>query len=114
MTELKDMPDLLLVPADKAELLYGIAPGKCKQEYLAICQDSLRADEIWLIEAVDYDSADEIEGFAKMHLDQKLKELKDYLPDQYNIVQKAKIIRNSNYVILLVSPAVNELTELLN
>ena len=113
MTEINDMPDMLLLPADKAELLYGIDPDICIQEFLAICQDSLRADEIWLIEAVDNNSAGRIEEYAKMHIDQKSKELKNYLPDQYNVMQKAKLIRNGNYVILLISPAVDELMALL-
>ena len=113
MTEINDLPEMLLLPADKAELLYGIDPEICRQEFLAICQDSLRADEIWLIEAVDNNSAGRIEEFAKMHIEQKSKELKNYLPDQYNVMQKAKLIRNGNYVILLISPAVNELAALL-
>ena len=49
MTALTDMPDMVVVPNDKGEFLFGIAPGDCKQEIVAICQDSLLADELWLI-----------------------------------------------------------------
>ena len=58
MTALTDMPDMVVVPNDKGEFLFGIAPGDCKQEIVAICQDSLLADELWLIEATDQEAAD--------------------------------------------------------
>ena len=103
------MPEMLLVPANKAEMLFGIAEGDCTAAFTAICQDSLLADEIWLIDAKDSAAADRIESLAKMRLEQKASELKNYLPEQYSVVQQGKLIRQENRVALIVSPIVEKL-----
>jgi len=113
MTALTDMPDMVVVPNDKGEFLFGIAPGDCKQEIVAICQDSLLADELWLIEATDQEAADRIEALARNRLQQKAAELENYLPEQYQVVQQAQLSREGNCVVLLISPLAKELAELL-
>ena len=97
-------PGMLQVPAEKCVFLYGIAQEDCKQQVVAICEDSLRADEYWLIEAVDAAAADRIEALAQTRLAQKADELESYLPEQYEVVKQAKLLRRGNCVILLVSP----------
>ena len=113
MTALTDMPGMVVVPNDKGEFLFGIAPGDCKQEIVAICQDSLLADELWLIEATDQEAADRIEALARNRLQQKAAELENYLPEQYQVVQQAQLSREGNCVVLLVSPLAKELAKLL-
>ncbi len=113
MTALTDMPDMVVVPNDKGEFLFGIAPGDCKQEIVAICQDSLLADELWLIEATDQEAADRIEALAQNRVQQKAAELENYLPGQYQVVQQAQLSREGNCVVLLVSPLAKELAKLL-
>ena len=113
MTALTDMPDMVVVPNDKGEFLFGIAPGDCKQEIVAICQDSLLADELWLIEATDQEAADRIEALAQNRVQQKAAELENYLLGQYQVVQQAQLSREGNCVVLLVSPLAKELAKLL-
>ena len=113
MTAVSDMPDMVVVPNDKGEFLFGIAPEDCKQEILAICRDSLLADELWLIEARDKEAADRIEALAQNRLQQKAAELENYLPEQYQVVQQAQLSREGNCVVLLVSPLAKELAGLL-
>ena len=107
------MTALTDVPNDKGEFLFGIAPGDCKQEIVAICQDSLLADELWLIEATDQEAADRIEALAQNRVQQKAAELENYLPGQYQVVQQAQLSREGNCVVLLVSPLAKELAKLL-
>ena len=113
MTAVSDMPDMVVVPNGKGEFLFGIAPEDCKQEILAICRDSLLADELWLIEARDKEAADRIEALAQNRLQQKAAELENYLPEQYQVVQQAQLSREGNCVVLLVSPRAKELAKLL-
>ena len=112
MLAAEETPAMVLVPPDKGELLFGIPADACVQNVTAICQDSLRADEIWLIEAKDEAAAGQIESLAKARIEQKASELKDYLPEQYAVVQKARVIRRGNTVALMISPAAEELAKL--
>ena len=113
MTAAEGMPEMLVVPAEKAVTFFGIAQEDCAQAVTAICQDSLRADELWLVEAVDDAAAGRIAELAQARLDQKSSELKSYAPEQYEIVQSAKLIRDGRCVVLIVSPMADKLAELL-
>ena len=113
MLETEGMPDMLTVPADQAEYIFGIMQSDCSGAITAICADSLQADELWLVDAVDSAAADRIETLAKERLAQKGEETRDYLPDQYLIVQKGRVIRSGDRVCLLVSPQIDKLAELL-
>ena len=109
---LDQTPEMLVVPPEKCALLFGIEQEDCAQQVVAICADSLLADECWLIEAVDRAAADRIETLAKTRLEQKASELKSYLPEQYEVVKQAKLLRQGTCVILLVSPQADKLAGL--
>ena len=111
MLETGLVPDMVVVPPEKGEFYFGIAPSDCRQEITAICQNSLLADEIWLIEANDAKSAGQIEELAKARLTQKGEELKSYAPDQYKVVQEAKLLKSGSCVMLIVSPEAEKLQE---
>jgi hypothetical protein len=113
LTTVEDMPTMVVVPEDKAEVLLGIDPEECKQLITAICQDSLRADEIWLVQANDESSAKEIMELANNRIAQKSAELENYNPEQYKIVQQAKVYTSGNYVILIVSPLADTLVSMM-
>lgn len=85
----------------------GLDFAKCKQAVVYVCSDGLRADEIWLIEANDAQTAAQIETLARTRLERKGEESITYSPEQYEVVQKAAVIRNGNYVALVVSPDVD-------
>ena len=114
LSSAEGMNELVSVPAEKGLIFFGIDPADCVQEITAICTDSLLADELWLIEAKDEAAAQRIEALAKQRLAQKGEELKSYLPEQYKAVEMAKLERRGTYVILLVSPAVDRLSALVN
>lgn len=113
LMETEGMPEMITVPADVAETLLGIAPADCKQAVAAICQISLQTDEIWLVEAVDAAAAGRIAELAKARVEQKSAELEHYLPEQYKVVQQARIISSGNCVVLLISPQVEQLAAVL-
>lgn len=113
LMETEGMPEMIVVPADVAETLLGIAPADCRQALTAVCQVSLQADEIWLIEAVDSAAAARIAGLAQARLEQKSAELENYLPEQYKVVQEARIISSGNCVVMLISPQVDQLSAVL-
>ena len=113
MTAAEGMPEMLVVPAEKAVTFFGIAQEDCAQAVTAICQNSLRADEIWLVEALDAAAAGRIAALARTRLEQKSSELKSYAPEQYEIVQNAKLIESGRCVALIVSPMADALEGML-
>lgn len=112
LQQVEGTPEMMVVPPERCDFLFGIVQEDCAQQVVAICQDSLRADEYWLIEAVDSAAADRIEALAKTRLEQKAAELESYLPEQFEVVQQAQLLRQGNCVILLVSPQAEALAKL--
>lgn len=87
----------------------GIAAGDVQQAVVVICADSLRTDEIWLLEAVDEAAAEKLAGLANKRLEKKGEESITYSPEQYAVVEKAKLLQNGCYLALIVSPDVDVL-----
>lgn len=103
LTALPDMPAMIELPEDKALDFLGLDYSKCSQAVTAICAVNIQADEIWLVEAKDSSAAAEIEELARSRVQQRMEEFKGYSPEQYKVLEGAAILREGNYVVLLVS-----------
>lgn len=110
----EDFPEMIPVPENRLGYMFGIEPEDYTQEMIAVSADSLRADEIWLIEAVDEAAASRIEELAKVRLTQKEEETRSYAPEQYRIVQEAKLQLNGVRLIMIVSPLSEEILQKLS
>lgn len=98
------MPEMLTLD-ERLMLDYcGIRSEQVKQAVVVICADSLRTDELWLLEAVDEAAAKTLAELADTRLRNKEAESVTYSPEQYAVVKKAELLQLGNYVILLVSP----------
>ena len=103
------MPEMTVLDAEMMYNFCGVNPEDCAESYVAVCADSLRADEIWIIKAKDAESLKRIEEAAKNRLQAKDEESITYSPEQNKIVKAAKTIIIGEYFGLLVSPDVDEL-----
>ena len=106
---MENVPEMLPLDQDMQLNFCGIDAADCRQAVVMICADSLRTDEIWMIEAVDEDALARIRALAENRLTAKAEESITYSPEQYAVVQKAEIITVENYFMLLVSPDVDAL-----
>lgn len=89
--------------------LCGIRSEDVKQAVVAICEDSLLTDEVWVVEATDEAAAQRIIELAKNRLKKKGEESITYSPEQYAVVEKAQLLQNGSFVVLLVAPNVADL-----
>ena len=110
ITSTANMPEMWKVDNDLLLDLYGIQAQQCKQLEVYQCVNSLRADEIWLIEAVSADALAELKQKAEARLTAKDEESITYDPDQNAIVKKAHLATYGNYLVMIVSPDVETIT----
>lgn len=106
------MPEMLAMDEMMMLNFCGIEAEMCQQVAVAVCFDGLRADEIWLIEAKDADTLEDLKDLAESRLERKGEESITYSPEQYEVVQKAEILTAGNYLAVIVSPDVDELVEI--
>jgi hypothetical protein len=108
------MPQMLELDENMRLNLYGIKAADVKQAKVAVASDGLRADEIWLIEAVSAEAAQKIATLAHNRVKQKDAESITYSPEQNVIVKKSLVKAEGNYVIFLCSPDVEKMTVFVN
>ncbi len=107
------MPEMMALDAEMALDFCGINPEDCVEFYVSICADSLKTDEIWLIKATDSDAVSRLSDVANARLQAKADESITYSPEQYAVVQKAKIVSSGEYFALIVSPDVSEIEKII-
>lgn len=101
--------DMVAVAESMLLDLYGIESADVKQVKVTISSDGLRADEVWLIEAVDEAAAAKIENLAKNRIQQKDAESITYSPEQNAVVKKSYLAVEGAYVFFLCHPEVDAL-----
>ena len=106
------MPEMILMDETTMLNFCGIQAEDCVQVVAAICADGLITDEVWLIEAKDQDALDRLKALAETRLQMKGEESITYSPEQYAVVQEAKILTKGLYMAMIVSPDVDALEEL--
>ena len=87
--EAEGMPEMVMLEAAMQLNLYGIRQEDVKQSVVAVSADGLLADEIWLVEAVDAQSAEKICTLANNRITQKDAESVTYSPEQNKVVKDA-------------------------
>lgn len=99
-----NMPDMYNVTAEQMLDLYGIRAEYCSQAVVYLCVNSLRTDEIWLLEAKDAAAMETLKGLVNSRIEQKDAESITYSPEQNAVVKAAQIIEAGNYLVMIVSP----------
>lgn len=103
------MPDMFFPDEDTMMNFLGIDTKDCVQYQIAICAEGMRADEVWLMEAKNASSLENLRQLAETRVEAKKDETVSYAPDQYVVVEKAVILTQGNYLALLISPDVDAL-----
>ena len=111
LTQAATLPEMLELDAGLMLDYCGIKEADVTAAKVLICADSLRTDEIWLVQAKDAAAADTIAKLAEKRLTKKGEESITYSPEQYAVVEKAELLRQGNFVALIVSPDVAPLAE---
>lgn len=106
------MPEMIRLDETMMLNFCGIAKADCKAAVVATCADGLKTDEIWLIEAADEAALERLKTMAETRLRMKGEESVTYSPEQYAVVQKAEVIVKDLYLMVVVSPDVEDLSEI--
>ena len=92
---------------------YGLDAAVLPQAIVMVSEDSLRVDEVWLIEAASETEARELAEAAENYIRQVCAETKDYSPEQYAVAEKGQVVTSGPYVGLFISPEADAMAEIL-
>ena len=91
---------------------YGLDAASLPQVLVMVSEDSLRVDEVWLVEAADSAEAKELASSAEAYIQQVGQEQKDYSPEQYAVAEKGRVVVKGPYVGLFLSPHADRMAEI--
>ena len=95
--------DIMQMPAQYIMNYYGIDTSAYPDSFFAMSQDATSAETVIFVRTSDAGSAAAVQSALQAVLDQKAAEMKDYLPEQYQIVSKSRVATNGNAVYLIIS-----------
>lgn len=114
MEEQSDWEGMMKIGNKHLSNLYAIEVDDLQSFSGLMKTDGITADEIIVIEAKDQKDAEGLQKKLQARLKAKAAEAKDYLPEQYKVIEEAVILVKEKYLALIVAPNVAELEKLWN
>jgi hypothetical protein len=98
-----DITDMIKLDDKKLERVYEIKPDEVEGYFVYVSTSNIKADEIAVFKAKDANGAEYIKTKIADRMVQLGKSFKDYLPEQYSLIEKNTLEVKGNYVLLVVS-----------
>lgn len=109
--KLSDMTEL---PKEQLFSRYGISDEYVMYFAVLASGDSLSKDEVIVIKAMDEGSACSVRDCLDKYYKSVLRESKEYLPDEYEKLEKASVVKDGIYVRLFISDKADEMNKIYN
>lgn len=93
----------MLVPDDFIMNYYGIDVNTLDEYVFSMSEAAISAETVVILKAKDAGSTGALKDSLQMVIDQKRSEMENYLPDQFQIVDKSSVQVKGNYVYLVIS-----------
>ncbi len=98
-----DAADLVEMDGDDLYDIIGIDPEDCEDFVYLAASDALSGRELIVILAADEAAADLAEEMLGRYLESRLRETRNYLPEAYQALTEAEVVREGLTVILSVA-----------
>lgn len=103
----------MVLPDDYISNYYGIDLNSLEEYVFSMSEASVSAEMIVLVKAKDSASIQTLTAALQTVIDQKRSEMENYLPDQFQIVDKSSVQVKGNYVYLVISEQADSITRMI-
>lgn len=107
-----DLSDMNSGDEAKLEKLYKVKADDVEEFFLYVPKSNIKASEIAIIKVKD---ASKVEDFKKNfteRLEKQSSSFKDYLPDEYFVIQKNVLKTKDNYIFFTISKDVDKIEKI--
>lgn len=98
-----DAGELVRMDGDDLYDLVGVDPEGCLDWVYLAAADALEGRELIVLRMPDEAAADEAETMLNLYLTARLRETRNYLPDAYEELSRAEVVRQNCLLILSVA-----------
>lgn len=99
-TDISQMPE---IDGEKLKMLYDIDAADLEGFKVYIAPSNIKADELAIIKVKDQKKVDEIKNKVAKRVENQGASFKDYLPEEYSLIQNHVLKTQGNYVFLTIS-----------
>ena len=103
----------MVVPDDFISNYYGIDVGSLEEYVFSMSEAAISAETVVILKAKDAGSTAGLSTALQTVIDQKKSEMENYLPDQFQIVDKSSVQVNGNYVYLIISEQAGAINQII-
>lgn len=90
---------------------YGIDAAELEEYVFSMSEDAAQAETVIVMKVKGADGLDGIESSLQTVVEEKKNEMENYIPEQFAIVKKSKVVRRDNYIWLVISENADVITE---
>lgn len=101
------------VNEDALTSFYGIDAADLNSFFILISTDSVKQDEVIIVEAKDSEAFDRALEKINTRYESKYAQTKDYLPDQAKLIEECKVESEGNYIWMFISEDAAKMKEIL-
>lgn len=95
------------------EVMYGISEVDVKQFAMYMNETGIIADEIIIVEAVDDAATQRVFDLISTWYTSKAAQFKDYLPEEYKIIEKSSVKLNGNIIYMVIADNNSEIEKII-
>lgn len=92
---------------------YGIDVSSLEEYVFSMSEDATSAETIIIMKAKDATSVSSLSDCLQVVVDEKRNEMENYLPEQFEIVEKSSVQTQNNYVWLVISENADTITNII-
>lgn len=92
---------------------YGIEPDTLEEYVFSMSEEATSAETVVIMKAKDEAAVSDIEAALNTVIDEKRAEMENYLPEQFEIVDKSSVSSKGNYVWLVISQNQDAILEII-
>lgn len=103
LEEKMDLSNMDIGDSEKLEKLYDINPEELEEFLLYIPKTNIEANEIGIFKVKDTKDVDNIKEKVENRVKGQADIFKDYLPEEYYLIEKHVLKTKDNYVLFIIS-----------
>lgn len=113
IVEMEKQPEMVILNDNYIANYYGIDLSLLEDYLFASAEDVIYADTIVMMKVKEESSADAMKEVLDTMVSQKKLELENYLPEQFQIVEKSEVVVSGQYVYLVISEKAKEIQDVI-
>lgn len=107
-----DMSEMVKLDEAKFQRIYDINPDDLEEFFVYISSSNIKAAELVVLKVKDSTNVDSIKEKLAQRVDEQANSFKDYLPDEYYLLENHVLKVKNNYLLLAVSKNVEEIEKI--